>query len=82
MTIGFAICGSFCTFSSIFAVMENLAHTHQLIPIFSHSAYTFDTRFGTAKDHIRRVTEICGRDPLFSVGQVEPIGPKSCWIFW
>ena len=77
MTIGFAICGSFCTFSSIFAVMENLAHTHQLIPIFSHSAYTFDTRFGTAKDHIRRVTEICGRDPLFSVWQVEPIGPKK-----
>ena len=77
MTIGFAICGSFCTFASIFAVMENLAHTHQLIPIFSHSAYTFDTRFGTAKDHIRRVTEICGREPLFSVGQVEPIGPKK-----
>lgn len=77
MNIGFALCGSFCTFSSVFAVMENMAHTHQLIPIFSHSAYTFDSRFGTAKDNIRKVAEICGREPLFSITQVEPIGPKK-----
>lgn len=77
MNIGFALCGSFCTFSSVFATMENLSHTHQLIPIFSHSAYTFDSRFGTAKEHIRRVTEICGREPLFTINQVEPIGPKQ-----
>ena len=77
MNIGFALCGSFCTFASVFATMENLSHTHQLIPILSHSAYTFDSRFGTAKEHIRRVTEICGREPLFTINQVEPIGPKS-----
>ena len=76
MNIGFAICGSFCTFSSVFATMENLAHTHQLIPIFSHSAYTIDSRFGTAKEHIRRATEICGTAPLCTITQVEPIGPK------
>ena len=77
MNIGFAICGSFCTFSSVFATMENLAHTHQLIPIFSHSAYTIDSRFGTAKEHIRRATEICGTAPLCTIAQVEPIGPKQ-----
>ena len=76
VNIGFAICGSFCTFSSVFATMENLAHTHQLIPIFSHSAYTIDSRFGTAKEHIRRATEICGTAPLCTIAQVEPIGPK------
>ena len=77
MNIGFAICGSFCTFASIFSVMENLAHTHQLTPIFSHSAYTIDSRFGTAKEHIRRAAEICGREPLSTIVQVEPIGPKK-----
>ena len=77
MNIGFAICGSFCTFASIFSVMENLAHTHQLTPIFSHSAYTIDSRFGTAKEHIHRVAEICGREPLSTIAQVEPIGPKK-----
>ena len=57
--------------------MENLAHTHQLTPIFSHSAYTIDSRFGTAKEHIHRVAEICGREPLSTIAQVEPIGPKK-----
>lgn len=77
MTIGFALCGSFCTYASVFPVMENLAHTHQLVPIFSHSAHTVDSRFGTAQEHIQRVTEICGREPLWTIGQVEPIGPKK-----
>ena len=76
MNIGFALCGSFCTFSSVFATMENLAHTHQLTPIFSHSAYTIDSRFGTAREHIHRATEICGTSPLYTIAQVEPIGPK------
>ena len=77
MNIGFAICGSFCTFSSVFPVLENLAHTHHLTPIFSHSAYTIDSRFGTAAEHIRRVTEICGTEPLHTIAQVEPIGLKK-----
>ena len=77
MNIGFAVCGSFCTYASVFAVMENLAHTHSLIPIFSHSAYTIDSRFGTAKEHIRRVSDICGREPWNTIAQVEPIGPKK-----
>ena len=76
MNIGFALCGSFCTFSSVFATMENLSHTHQLTPIFSHSAYTIDSRFGTAREHIHRATEICGTAPLYTIPQVEPIGPK------
>ena len=76
MNIGFAVCGSFCTFSSIFPVMENLAHTHQIIPIFSQNAYTTDSRFGTANEHIRKATDICGKEPLHTIAQVEPIGPK------
>ena len=77
MTIGFAMCGSFCTFASVFSVMENLAHTHKLIPILSHSAATLDSRFGSAKEHIQRVTELCGSKPLLTIDQVEPIGPKK-----
>lgn len=77
MNIGFALCGSFCTFASVFSSMENLAHTHQLTPIFSHSACTIDSRFGKAKDHIQKAREICGKEPLISIPQVEPIGPKK-----
>ena len=77
MTIGFAMCGSFCTFHQVFPIMEELAKKHRLIPIFSPAAYSTDTRFGTAQSHIRRAAEICGTDPLSAIAQVEPIGPKK-----
>lgn len=77
MNLGFAMCGSFCTFEKVFPVMQKLAQDHNVIPIFSPAAYTTDTRFGTAQSHIRRAAEICGRDPLFTIAQAEPIGPKK-----
>lgn len=77
MTIGFAMCGSFCTFSEVFPVMEDLTKRYTLIPIFSQIAYSTDSRFGTAQEHIRRTAQICGTDPLNTIAQVEPIGPKK-----
>ncbi len=77
MTVGFAMCGSFCTFSSAFPVMTTLAKTHTLIPILSFNAATIDSRFGTAREHTRLAGEICGRDPILTIGDAEPIGPKK-----
>ena len=77
MTIGFAVCGSFCTYAAMFPAMEQLAATHDLIPIFSHASYTVDSRFGTAQTHIRRAEAICGKTPLNTIAQVEPIGPQK-----
>lgn len=77
MRVGFAMCGSFCTFAQVFPVMEKLAAEHEVIPIFSPVSYTTDSRFGTAQAHIRRAVEICGVDPLYTIAQVEPIGPKK-----
>lgn len=76
MNIGFAMCGSFCTFSGVFPVMEELSHSYHLIPIFSDISCSTDSRFGTAEEHIRRAAEICGSPPLRTIAQVEPIGPK------
>ena len=77
MTVGFALCGSFCTYASVFPVMAELAKKHRVIPIFSHSAYTLDSRFGTAQSHIDQATAICGQPPLHTIPEVEPIGPKK-----
>lgn len=77
MTIGFAMCGSFCTYSEVFPVMESLSKNYRIVPIFSHSAYSIDSRFGTAQSHILRVSEICGTAPLHTIEEVEPIGPKK-----
>ena len=77
MTIGFALCGSFCTYSQVFPIMKQLSSSYDLLPIFSGVSYSTDSRFGTAQEHIRTATEICGREPLYTIAQVEPIGPKK-----
>ncbi len=77
MTIGFALTGSFCTFSKVFPVMEDLAKNYNLIPIFSESTTFMDSRFGTAEEHWKRASGICGAEPLSTIPQTEPIGPKK-----
>ena len=77
MTVGFALCGSFCTFSKVFPVMESLASEYDLIPIFSHASQSVDSRFGAAADHLRRAEEICGKAPILTIAQAEPIGPRK-----
>lgn len=76
MTIGFAMCGSFCTYSSVYPVMTALSKEHDLIPILSFNASTIDSRFGTAQEHVRLAEEICGKKPLCTIEEAEPIGPK------
>ena len=77
MKIGFAMCGSFCTFDTVFPVMEELAKAHTITPILSIAAATIDSRFGTAQAHIERIIKICGAAPLRTIDAVEPIGPKK-----
>lgn len=77
MEIGFAVCGSFCTYAKVFPVMEALTKNHNVTPIFSEASYTVDSRFGTAEENIRKAAMICGKAPLHTIAQVEPIGPKK-----
>lgn len=77
MNIGFAFCGSFCTYAEVFPALEILASIHTVTPIFSQAAYTTDSRFGSAKAHIEKAESICGAKVLHSISQVEPIGPKQ-----
>ena len=75
--IGFALCGSFCTYDQVFPVMEELAKIHHVIPIFSFSSSSIDSRFGTSTDHLEHSRKICGRSPLQTIEGAEPIGPKK-----
>lgn len=72
MTIGFAMCGSYCTYSQVFPILEALAKEHTVLPIFANLE---DSRFGTAQAHLARAQSICGRVPLRSIADAEPIGP-------
>ena len=77
MNIGFAMCGSFCTFSKVFPIMELLSRDYPITPVFSDAVYSTDTRFGSARDHAELAEEICGIAPIHTIAQAEPIGPKK-----
>ena len=77
MELGFALCGSFCTFHRVLPVMEALAQQHHVLPILSEAVQTVDSRFGTAREHLERIRAITGEEPLTTLSQVEPIGPKK-----
>ena len=77
MNIGFALCGSFCTYERVFPVMDELAKTHAVTSIFSHSAATLDSRFGKAEEFLARAEAVCGAPPLLTIPAAEPVGPKK-----
>lgn len=77
MTIGFALCGSFCTYAKVFPVMRTLAETNTVIPIFSFTSASTDSRFGKCEEFLQNARKICGCEPLLSIADVEPIGPKK-----
>ena len=77
MNIGFAMCGSYCTFARVFPVMEALAREHRVIPIFSDNVQRTDSRFGDGLEFYDRAFQITGVEPICSILEAEPIGPKK-----
>lgn len=78
ITLGFALTGSYCTFSRVFPVLEALKEQYQnIIPILSEHSATTDTRFGRPEDHIAALERICGRPPIRTIAAAEPIGPQK-----
>lgn len=78
ITLGFAMCGSFCTFAPVLAQLETLKAVYpDIIPILSETSFATDTRFGTAEYFRTRIESICGHEILNTLDAVEPIGPKK-----
>ncbi len=76
--VGFAICGSFCTFDRVFDALDAmLAAGADIIPIMSETAFSTDTRFGSAKDIQDQIRSRAGRDIIHTIKDAEPIGPKK-----
>ena len=76
--IGFAITGSFCTFSKIIPVLEELKLLGaNIFPVFSESVQTMNTRFTRAADFMEKVRQITGNSPITTIMEAEPIGPKN-----
>ena len=74
--LGFAMCGSFCTYQPVLEALEEL-HTvfPDIIPIMSGASFETDSRFGPAESFRARLEKICGHEILHTIPEVEPIGP-------
>ena len=74
--IGFALCGSFCTHAAALSVLSRLKEQgYDVLPILSQISAATDTRFGSAEDLRRRVETLCGRPPVLTIPEAEPLGP-------
>ena len=77
MNIGFALCGSYCTFSKIFPVMEELAREYRVVPIFSDNVQKTGARFGEPAQFYETAFALTGIEPICTIADAEPIGPKK-----
>ena len=78
LRLGFCMTGSFCTFQRAFEQMERcVAAGYEVLPVFSFNASTLDTRFGKAADHLARARLISGHEPILTIQDAEPLGPKN-----
>ncbi|HAU84344.1 MAG TPA: dipicolinate synthase subunit B [Lachnospiraceae bacterium] len=77
-TVGVAMTGSFCTYKKMIEQIELLvAHNINVIPIFSDSAQTLDSRFGHPKDFMDTLEKITSNKPVLTIPAAEPLGPKN-----
>ncbi|MCI8688318.1 MAG: dipicolinate synthase subunit B [Lawsonibacter sp.] len=77
-TVGFAVCGSFCTHAKAMEALEQVkARFARVVPIVSEAAADTDTRFGTAHDLMREMERICDRRVISDIKAAEPIGPQK-----
>ncbi len=77
-TIGFALCGSFCTHAKAMEALEQVkARFARVVPIVSQAVADTDTRFGNAHDLMREMERICDHRVISTVKAAEPIGPQK-----
>ena len=78
LSVGYAMCGSFCTLRQSVEQLKNLCSLGaNVTPIMSDIVYTTDTRFGACADFINEIEEVTGKKILHTVKDAEPIGPKN-----
>lgn len=77
-TIGFALTGSFCTFSEVLPIVRKLVEEgYKVVPIMSDFAFATDTRFGKAADFAAQLELLTDHSVIHSIVDAEPIGPQQ-----
>ena len=75
--IGYALCGSFCTFKDSYETLTELIEKYRVIlPIMSFNAFNTDTRFGKSVEWNKKIEDICQKKIINTISDAEPFGPK------
>lgn len=75
--IGFVMTGSFCTFRKTIEQLKKIIEAKaKVLPVMSYNSYNLDTKFGKAKDFIKEIEKITGKEIIHTIQEAEPIGPK------
>lgn len=78
LNIGYALCGSYCTFDKAITALAGVRERYESVtPIMSENAYKTDSRYGTAAGFIEKIESICGKKIIKTIAEAEPIGPKA-----
>ncbi|WP_313164471.1 dipicolinate synthase subunit B [Sedimentibacter sp.] len=76
--IGIGITGSFCTFDKIIPPITKLKELEaNVYTVFSDNAKSCDTRFCEAEDFLKLVCQLTGNEPITTIVDAEPVGPKN-----
>lgn len=76
--VGIALTGSFCTYEKTFLELQKLVKAGaDIYPILSDASQTIESRFGKPDTYVTKIKEITGKNPIVSIQEAEPIGPKS-----
>ena len=75
---GIALTGSFCTFDAVIEQIKKIKEEGaNVIPIFSFNSQHINSRFGKASDFMKTITELTGNEPILTIEDAEPLGPKN-----
>lgn len=76
--VGFALTGSYCTFGRVFRAVEQLVEEgYEVTPVLSFSVRDRDTRFYSKEAVKDTLLKITGKEPIDTMQDAEPIGPKK-----
>ena len=76
--IGIGITCSYCTYKKVFNELKRLSEANtNLYTIFSDNASKTDSRFGNHKEFLNLAKELSNKEPITTITDAEPIGPKS-----
>ena len=78
ISVGYAMCGSFCTMRRAVEQMKILRDMGaDITPIMSPIVFETDTRFGAAEHWKSTVMDICGKEIIHTERDAEAIGPRG-----